>query len=120
MQLVMGRPVTATTDKLPHDFIPCWETILETVPGLELSDVEKDRIPAKSSSVLSVAGTTLATAYSNHIVENFEGRICGYIKHKLSQAFPNMTKKDQAKIAEEYAFPRITGGSSSYGAQDLT
>jgi hypothetical protein len=87
MQLVMGRPITTTSDKLPDDLISCWQAFKTVFPLAELPAQEQAARPANITS-LPFACEVLATNYTNHIVENFSSRIQTYMKRKLSQSFP--------------------------------
>jgi hypothetical protein len=88
MQLVLGDKVTTKTDKLPTDFVSSWQMFKTSVPGAGLSDEEKRRRPSRVSDVLTEACVVLATTYSNHIVENFQGRVFVFLKHKIQSTFP--------------------------------
>jgi hypothetical protein len=88
MQLVQGKQVTSNTDKCPPDISASWNTyknrLMET-DELECQEILSTRL--RISTVLTEACVMLSTAYHNHIVENFHGRICSMFKYKLQTVF---------------------------------
>ena len=93
MQLVMGKEITSNNDKFPSDVRHSWnryKIYLTETQGLAVLETISQR--TRISDVLTEACVTLATAYHNHIVENFSGRLCTFFRYKLLAAFPVITK----------------------------
>lgn len=60
------------------------------------------------SQSLSFASITLATAYNNFYVENFEEKVSKYVLFKLHILFPEVKHYILKRIAVDYAVPLIT------------
>ncbi|KAI9309771.1 hypothetical protein BX666DRAFT_2050499 [Dichotomocladium elegans] len=62
------------------------------------------------SDSLAAACVTLATTYSNFIVENFENRLKHYARTCLKHLFPEHKKREIDRIVNEYCFKKIMKG----------
>ena len=86
MQVVLGRTITNTNSLIPKEELNAiWATLANAYPtlGQPLST-----FLGRSSNILADACVQLATSYANHIVENFQSRICGYIQRQLLLRIP--------------------------------
>jgi hypothetical protein len=83
-QLVIGKEISNANTKFPPNVQEYWTTFKSTYPDI----IYPLRGFTKYSDDLSAACVTLATIYSNHIVENFHNRIITYCQHRLEQIVP--------------------------------
>jgi hypothetical protein len=93
MQLVTGRQITSNTDKIPDDMESCWERYCSNVLEAGANPTEILQNPGRISDVLTEACVVMATAYTNHIAENFDTRITAYIEYKVKQAYPVIVQR---------------------------
>ncbi|KAG0162771.1 hypothetical protein DFQ30_001320, partial [Apophysomyces sp. BC1015] len=62
------------------------------------------------SDALAAACKTLATTYTNNVVENFEGRVVQFSFRKLKVAVPRLKNSKIKAMAAGYIYERVAGG----------
>lgn len=82
-QCVMGIPISNQNSKFPLPFLAHWEWFSR----LPKTTYPKGNVTGYSDS-LSAACKTIATTYSNNIVENFDQRVQLYLQRRLKELFP--------------------------------
>ncbi|KAG0186106.1 hypothetical protein DFQ28_008319 [Apophysomyces sp. BC1034] len=85
MQLALGETVSSTSDKIPTDLGSSWRHFKNEHLALEEAPLE-----------------------------NFENRVCGFVEHQLSVAFPNLKKWEMKEIVSKYEFERVAGGTPEW------
>ncbi|KAL1933598.1 hypothetical protein VTP01DRAFT_7688 [Rhizomucor pusillus] len=89
-QLILGLSVSNTNTKFPSNFSGehgFWASFSALHP-----DIRYPLNVTGYSDILSAACKEIATAYTNHIVENFQRRVVSYIQYKLDKFVPAMLR----------------------------
>ncbi|KAH8549093.1 hypothetical protein BGW37DRAFT_503548 [Umbelopsis sp. PMI_123] len=106
MQIVLNKPVTTTNRHIPVDALQnVWTSLTRQHPSLN---------SPPQITLRAFSSVTLATAYSNHIVLNFEQRVKNYLKCKISANFQTLKNALVWKLIEKYALPRIATGNGDW------
>jgi hypothetical protein len=87
-QLVIGKSITSTNTKMPHDILSSWNQFHDTYPG---SQYDMGSF-CNYSDALALECRQLATIYLNQAVENFEIYVAKLCRHKLALANPVCTQ----------------------------
>ncbi|KAL1928848.1 hypothetical protein VTP01DRAFT_2634 [Rhizomucor pusillus] len=89
-QLTLRLPVSNTNTKFPSNFSGehgFWASFSALHP-----DIRYPLNVTGYSDILFAACKEIATAYTNHIVENFQRRVVSYIQYKLDKFVPVMLR----------------------------
>lgn len=82
MQLVRNQRVT-NSKSLIHGLLDYWNSFRQRHRAI----IYQEKMPSGVSHCMTEACQQLQTVYNNHIVEQFESRICKYIFYKTQNVF---------------------------------
>ncbi|KAF7721558.1 hypothetical protein EC973_004497 [Apophysomyces ossiformis] len=105
-QVILDKKVSNKNSNMPSDLLGYWAQFRATYPSVIFSSQGFSGY----SDALSAACKTLATCYTNNIVETFENRVVQYSIRKLKAAVPELPNGRIKDFAREYIYERVCGG----------